>query len=1211
MKTSPGSSGSARAEVTSHDPVRNSERSDRLRRAGEPRLSGAEPRALLLAATLVVASLRGFADPTNLLSNGSFESGTLSGWTANGAAASTNRTHSGTWSARCTSQSMRATVSTIPGETFKVTGWVKIDAETGNTNGWGGARIEAYDTSGSAWKTLAHSGWLRAATRGTNWLKLAMTFTATANSTPLDVGYFGDPARAMVVYFDDLMVFRKPASNALPSVTAAVTPTNLTGLPQTQDFSVTADDPDGAIQRIDWNFGDGAKSQAFAGRRRVGVPGRYLATERVSDDDDGVVTRTLDWTADDDAFPRLTVLQPAQLAITSSVPTLTLNGTASGAGVAVTVSSDRDFVAPADGASAWSLSVSLRPGWNRLLVQARDAEGRVITEERRVRHVPNGPLGVVDLVGSATRVERWERLIVTFRLTNSAATHTQFPFDPNPPPGMAWLDGVSVDALFTPDDGRTVYRRPGFLNQPYERALKGGEEWLYPTNEALWTVRFAPPKIGQWQYRIAVVEARGEAQSEERRFDVTLPTDPLNHGPIRVAPADARYFECGDGTTFLGNGHNLGFSEEQFSFDAEAQFNAMGSGNQQFFRWWIAGKLWGSAWQPWNSRTLGYDGTVPKTGLSLASAYADGLTALRIDAANPIMFQGWMSGHAGLVPGRSYLVRVRWRTESITGPVTSGQPFGVCLKLTGWPEPGQTGALPALVPHVHGDTPWHVATGTFVADRDLLQNLAIILENASDGTAYVDEVALHEVLPNSALGPQLLRSPRFNSHFWFDPRPAAGMEAILDAAVRHGMAFKLNVSEKQEELMNRLGPDGLPDPLGGNFNRGPGTPTHRLHEYYWRHLFARFGASRAVHSWELVNEEDPNNLEHFRLAADLARAAADDGNPHPATTSTWSSFATNSWKNPASAPLGYADFHAYVRSTGELQPREELANDSARFFHDYDLAALGQGFGKPVVWGEMGIDGANGSDSQDPLLAQDTTGVWLHKIVWARTGPGGVYPLYWYTDQIRNHSLHWRYGNWSRFMSGIPLHNGRYIDAGAASANPDLRGFGQKDLVAGRAHLWIDNRFHTWRAVVAASNIPPISATVTVTLGAANADYIASWYGTTNGLVAGSETRRADGAGVVTLAVTNLTTDIAVRLERIAGPLLLPRIIRIEPLPEGIYLRWDAEAGRRYRVNVTEQFAPPDWSALLGDVEPIGLWGEKLDPLPGPSPTRFYRLEMW
>jgi hypothetical protein len=149
-----------------------------------------------------------------------------------------------------------------------------------------------------------------------------------------------------------------------------------------------------------------------------------------------------------------------------------------------------------------------------------------------------------------------------------------------------------------------------------------------------------------------------------------------------------------------------------------------------------------------------------------------------------------------------------------------------------------------------------------------------------------------------------------------------------------------------------------------------------------------------------------------------------------------------------------------VRATGWIEPKEELANDSARFFSEYDQAIKAAGLNKPVIWGEMGIDKVN---SEEPLLAQDQAGVWLHKLIWARCGPGGVYPLYWYTDNIYQKSLHPIFGAWKRFMAGIPLTNGHYEDILATTSQPGLRIFGQKDLQAGNAYLWIDNRQHRRR----------------------------------------------------------------------------------------------------------------------------------------------------
>ena len=71
---------------------------------------------------------------------------------------------------------------------------------------------------------------------------------------------------------------------------------------------------------------------------------------------------------------------------------------------------------------------------------------------------------------------------------------------------------------------------------------------------------------------------------------------------------------------------------------------------------------------------------------------------------------------------------------------------------------------------------------------------------------------------------------------------------------------------------------------------------------------------------------------------EAAKAAAADGNPHLVTTSTWATLAEKAWKNPASAPIDFANFHVYVRATGWIGPKDQLANDSARFFSEYSQA---------------------------------------------------------------------------------------------------------------------------------------------------------------------------------------------------------------------------------------------------------------------------------
>lgn len=1065
----------------------------------------------------------------NLIANGTFENGTLDGWDAVEATASTAESHTGGWSACGTDADMQTAIDTTPGNTYKLTAWIKIARETGSD--WGGFRLVATSWD---WTELADSGVLLSQAEGSDWFKAAVTFAATTAQTRIHAGYSGGPDRVMHVCIDDVWAFAK-SDNSPPHIQATLNPVHVDGAGQVQSYTLTVDDVDGAVANVLWEFGDGTRSLSPSGTRRVTLPGSYAARVLVTDDEGARVEQTLQWSATVSGFPSLVVNTPAAYRSAVDSGTLAASGTSGGPVSAVRVSSDRGYVTAANGTSAWSAKIPLQPGLNRLLFQAHSIDGRIVTVERLVRYEPPGELSVSSLAGPAS-VERWEVFETTFALQNSAATHPQFPYDPEPPPGLEWVDGVTADVLFTPDDWQTTYRRPAFLNQRYQRALKGGEEWLYPSGNPVWTVRFAPPQTGTWRYRVEVREARGVAQSDERTFLVTPPTGPNNHGPLQVSTQDSRYFEFADGTPFLGTGHEIGFPDEGFSYAATELFDQIGQGNQSFFRWWIAGQIWASAWQPWASLTLDYEGNVPATGLTVDRAYGEGLAALKLDAQNPLMFQGHMSGHASLIPGRTYRILVRWRTEDVRGPEVPGQPYGITVKLTDWPKPGQTGSIPAVIPHVHGDTPWHVAQGDWVAQQDLLPNLALILENTTAGAAYVDEVSLYEVLSDGSLGPQLLRTPRFNSYLTFDPRRGAGMDAILAEAAQRGLYLKLVISEKQEYLLNHIAPDGLPDRHEGNFDAGDGSPSKRLHQYYWRHLLARFGAYRSVHSWELVNEAAPGPGDHFRLTASLAAMAATDGNPHLATTSTWATLAEEAWKDPASAPISYVDFHAYVRGTGWIEPREELANDSARFFHEYDMAALGARFGKPVVWGEQGIDSYQGTDDEDPGLADDRDGIWLHKLTWARCGPGGVYPVYWYTDLIfgddssSRQPLHAVFGAWNRFMAGIPLANGRYRDVAAVPSRSDLRVLGQRDTQAGQAYAWIDNANHTWRAVVDGVSIPALSGTVRIPMERPNASFVIVWYDTSSGAQTHTETLVADEGGTLTLSLSQLATDIAVKI---------------------------------------------------------------------------------
>jgi outer membrane protein assembly factor BamB len=1058
-----------------------------------------------------------------LLPYGDFERPNLSDWSETGNAVLVQDVvYAGTQAARIGNGDLRAVVSTVAGQTYRVTGWVRILAETGTD--WGGFRVSVSDFA--SWTELENTGALLTSTHGSDWFRVSLTFEALANASRLQIGYFGGSGRQMTVYVDDFSIVLFDANEPPVISSASLVPQTLNSLPGTQTFSVTASDPDGTIAFIHWDFGDGSQAATAIGSRPVSAPGSFTARVTVYDDNGASAFQEFPWTAADPAWPTLSLSAPADES-TTALSNITVSGTASAGHLLI--SSDRHHQRDQSVNGAFTATMPLEPGWNRLLVQLRDANGRLTTQERRVRYLPSAPLAVTNLVLSTNTVPRWDPLEIRFDVLGSAATHREHPWTPEPPPGLDFLDGISADAYFSADGGQTEIRRPAYWHQPYLREQRSGREWMEPTTGAGWRVRFAPPTTGSWQVAIEVREAKGTVRSAPAFFTVVAP-GPSNRGPVRVSAADPRYFETADGQPFHGAGHGGGMGADAYSYDLEDQLAAMGAGNQDFLRVWIAGHLWGSAWQPWASRTLAYDGTVPPTGLSYERRYGDGFVAWRLDAANPLLFQGFQSGHAALVPGTSYRVGVRWKTEGVTGPADDAFPHGLCLKFTGWPEPGQTATLPVLVPHVAGDAPWHWAEADFTATDYFLPNLAMILENTTDGSGYVDEISVREVLPGGALGPERLRGPRANAHLTFDPRRGAGLDHALTAAQAQGVYLRLVIAEKQDWVLDRLGPAATPAPNGEQFYAAPGTAGAFLHESYWRHLFARFGAFRSVHSWELVNEAAPGDGPHFALTTRLAERARADANPHPASISTWATLPAATWNNPDYAAIDHADFHAYVRNTGWLEPREALANDSARLFNVYDLDARARVPGKPIIWGEMGIDGPTTTDEEDEDIALDTSGVWLHKMTWARCGPGGIIPLYWWPDHIFSHTLHGIYGAWKRFMDDIPLANGNYADAAATTSHADLRVMGQKDQLNGRAHLWIDNARHTWRRVVDGETITPVSGTVRIPLGTAQAAVQVDFYATATGLQTHQETLATDSQGDLVLALTNLATDVAVKL---------------------------------------------------------------------------------
>ncbi len=259
---------------------------------------------------------------------------------------------------------------------------------------------------------------------------------------------------------------------------------------------------------------------------------------------------------------------------------------------------------------------------------------------------------------------------------------------------------------------------------------------------------------------------------------------------------------------------------------------------------------------------------------------------------------------------------------------------------------------------------------------------------------------------------------------------------------------------------------------------------------------ARWGYSPNIHSWELLNEGDPGNANHWALADEFGKymkcgvfgqnPVADPtvGNvcrftqpdAHPVTTSFWgSAYPWRFWNNSDAlyADLDYADQHFYADLANANMP--SLAYYDSAYF-SYWLSTLnnfGPGKIKPFIRGET----AWNFTGTDYFGTNAEGGVWLHDFIWAGINYGGLMEQFFaggnLTKQIYDipktgptFDHRPMFKPYYDFIKNIPLNNGNYHDASASATLDTVRVWGQKDMVNNRAHLWIQNTRHTWCTVI-------------------------------------------------------------------------------------------------------------------------------------------------
>jgi len=720
------------------------------------------------------------------------------------------------------------------------------------------------------------------------------------------------------------------------------------------------------------------------------------------------------------------------------------------------------------------------------------------------------------------QIPRFEKFEITFQVQNAVAQNFQLPYDPDPPEGIDSTypkhQGISVDALFLQPgetDWNKAYRQPAFYYQYFDDQIKPGwdgrkREWVYPTGKFAWKVRFSPHLTGIWQYRLTAQDAAGSAQISPRAFTVIASQE---NGFLKVSPADPRYFAFDSGKPFHALGIQGASAFEDPLLANERNYQRYGQNGINLIRLWIS-SLYGTAWSEWLGGRNIYDGYLPRAGteafhdplhrqdiLTMRIDYGTGGDAGWYDACR---FQFWDDPEA-VKPHTNYRMRVEYWGENIKGPRQARYPdFGLVGKIDkAWNancyEPG-TGT--PVTSYGGNTSDWGFIEGTWSSgDNNFVPRIYIGLENVSEGKAFIRSVSLREDLGNGQYGPEVLREPSFEYELYYPEESAYALDKIVYLAEEYGVYLKLVLMEKNDMMYLKLDDDGTfvlngeKDNADGFYGLGRGmNKTRWLQQAWWRYVQARWGYSPHIHSWELINEGDPGLKKHYELADELGKVmhctvfgidvsqgdgqkcSYDHPNSHLVTTSFWHSFpAAQFWKNPRYPNVDYADIHAYIStskigiSNAEL---DKMQWDSAYYHIGHSLLLGELQIGKPIMRGEAGLDSVNRQEEQ-PGLALDRYGVWLHNFLWSSLDPGVLIEIYWWGENRERQpgpdgqkGLYEIYRYFANFIGNIPLNNGHYRQAGALLSDPDLRYVGQKDTLNNRAHLWVYNIDHTWKNVV-------------------------------------------------------------------------------------------------------------------------------------------------
>lgn len=745
------------------------------------------------------------------------------------------------------------------------------------------------------------------------------------------------------------------------------------------------------------------------------------------------------------------------------------------------------------------------------------------------------------------------------------------------PPSMKWFgaDGVSVDMHLISPSNKAI-DVPAFWMIDYTRVKDSdfspeGDEVLGAKDNGRWHVRFTPEEVGTYQYYLTAQDASGAGRYPSSGAASFAVGNSSAQGFVHTSAKDPRFMAYEDGTPYIpiGAGRQWWADNVARSFDYEQAFTTFGQNGVNLTRIWdqsdFALSVEGASQPVWIDQNTVYGAA---QGVEIDTSNVHG--GLR--AAKPTVGHGWYQRLAVTEPARPHTLTVWIKTDALSGGqaqvnVRDGMAF-------------DSGNVLGQIPSVTGTTGWTQYSTTFTPNSP---TVAInLLQSAGTGGMYVDDISFGPTNADGNIAYNIVSDPDFERHFFKDnpgndpnanpslPRPIGTFmnpwadyeyDKIIESAEANGVEI---------QACSCSGPwFTWPMNIAQTSDADWGNAwVLKSWERNFRYRAARWGYSTAILDWELFNEMGyivpDSNLYRFFQAYGAYQTATDP----------YGHLRTDSQNSGATSPafwssggVDVANYHDYL----DNRYPASLTNDEANFIYRFAWCLRAVGFSgnrtgspvcadpgigdgtvwtgslKPWVWGEIGV-GADGTAGNKGEAGSR----FLHNKVWAGLfSPLGTVPLEWWWNREDITATNAKLASTKSakaFFTGVDYDGSNFTylmtpeDAAAinymgetvSATDSVARVYAMRRADKKAAYLWVQNRNHIWSNTAVPAAISP-----TISIGnLLNGDtYKIEVWNTATGTVI-ETTNQMPSNGVISVALADITDDVAVKIESFTPPLM-------------------------------------------------------------------------